>query len=128
MSDVQKVKKRKLTVQAAIEALRRSGGYQNKAAEILKCNRGYLCEFIHTHEEVKRALDEILEDRLDRAESGLQDFIDRIDDFSASRLNAIFFFLKTKGRNRGYNENNDLVNEMRSMITTVVNYGNKQSN
>lgn len=128
MSSVQKVKKKKLTVQAAIEALRLAGGYQNKAAEILQCNRGYLCGFIHKHKAVKEALDDILEDRLDRAEQGLQDFIDRSDDFSGSRLNAIFFFLKTKGRHRGYNESSDLASEMRNIVTKVVNYGSKQSN
>lgn len=94
-----KVNNGSLTDEEIKEALFKNAGHQGKAAASLKYSRNYICERINESEYLKRAYDDIREYAIDDAESSLRDLI------LAKEFNAVCFFLKTIGKNRGYTEN-----------------------
>lgn len=82
--------------------------FQNKSANITEACRGaridrttyyYWCK---SDESFKQRVEDIQEGLLDLAENKLQDAINK------NNLTAIIFFLKTKGRSRGYIERQEI--------------------
>ena len=97
----------KYTPAQVIAALENSAGIRMGAAQMLKCSPSTISNYVDKYPEVKAALDEILENRLDIAESII---LKRMSDDKHKTLqfNAACFYLKTKGKQRGYVEGKEL--------------------
>jgi hypothetical protein len=81
-----------------IIALENAGGMVTDAAKQLGMNRSALSRRIHGNKKLKAAYEDICESRLDLAETELQNKIKKGD------ITSIIFFLKCKGKHRGYVE------------------------
>ena len=81
-----------------LEALRLNLGHITKACESANIHRRTYYSWIDKDEKFKDDCDNVSESLLDLAESKLLENIQNNDNTS------IIFFLKTKGRKRGYNE------------------------
>lgn len=102
--------KRRYKADEVIEAIRKAQGVIAAAARMLGCNRSTVYDYINNYATVKDAYDEANEVSLDVAEGGLMSFVHgqvtedgqkrRIDD--RLRLDAIKYFLSTKGKHRGF--------------------------
>ena len=86
------------TVEQVIEALKKSAGYVSGAATKLQCSTQTIYNYIAEHPEIADARKDIEERNLDAAEITLQGLI------AQQNLAATIFYLKTKGKNRGYIE------------------------
>jgi hypothetical protein len=89
-------------------ALIKSGGVHRRAAEILaeaygrKCTRQTVYNYLKRHPELREVLEESREASIDQAESQLLDAVERGD------INAIKFYLETKGKLRGYTRRQEI--------------------
>lgn len=81
-----------------IEALRRGYGIIATACEAVGISRSTYYYWYKNDEEFKVLVDDITETQVDFVESKLMQLI------SANDTTAIIFYLKTKGKKRGYNE------------------------
>lgn len=86
------------TVKQVGDALRASAGVRSIAAKKLGCAPTTVSEYIKRHEDLEDLTEEIVQGTIDLAEASL---IKHIGD---GNLTAIIFYLKTKGRDRGYAE------------------------
>lgn len=86
------------TEQEIIEAINDSGGIILKIAEKLRCDWHTAKKYIDLFESTKLAYSSETESVLDIAESKL------IENIQDNDNTAIIFYLKTKGKNRGYIE------------------------
>ncbi len=91
-----------LKVKDVIDALEASAGIQTTAAAKLKIHRNTLKKYIERHDEIAIALESITERELDLAESKLLGAI------REGNLTAVIFYLKCKGKKRGYVERQEL--------------------
>lgn len=92
-------KKRKHTTLAECEdALRASGGFVTHAAAMLGISWPALSERVKKHARLQRVLEEAREQHLDLAETQL------ISSVAQGEAWAVCFFLKCKGKGRGYIE------------------------
>jgi transposase-like protein len=91
----------KFTVEQIIFALRSSGGIYASAARRLGCSVNTVKSYVARYSEVASALREILEARIDIAETVLLAAMSNQSNPSAS-LNAALFYLRMKGHSRGY--------------------------
>ena len=93
-------KKRKelVTPEQMIDAVKRSNGLVTSAAHRLGIGRRTFYSYMEKHPEVRDAIDEATARTLDLAENRLLQAIDSGD------LQAIMFYLRTKGKSRGYTE------------------------
>ncbi|MEJ8571258.1 hypothetical protein [Microbaculum marinum] len=89
-------RKERFTPEQVVEALRQSGGIQAGAAQLLKCSRSTVTDYLHRYPEIAERLPDIGEETLDLAELGL------LNEIKSQNLTAIIFFLKTRGKHRGY--------------------------
>jgi hypothetical protein len=95
-------RREKFTPEQVADALKAGGGLYSKAAEHLgaatggTCAPGTIARYVKTYRRLHRVLGEIAEANLDTAEGKL---LDKIKD---GDLAAITFYLRTKGRRRGY--------------------------
>ena len=80
------------------EALSSTGGIRSDAALLLKCSPSTTKRYIDRSEELARIESEVVERIIDIAESRLVDAINN------GNLTAIMFYLKTKGKHRGYTD------------------------
>ena len=87
-----------LTLVAVSYALGDRKGNLAAVARDLRVARNAVVEFIEKHPEIQQVIDNIAESHIDEAERQLQRKIE------GGSLPAITFFLKTKGRHRGYVE------------------------
>lgn len=85
-----------------IAALQASAGIYSHAAAKLGCAPNTVKNYVHRHKRVRKALDEILERNVDLAETQLLRMIR--DQEHRGHVAAVIFYLKTKGRDRGYIE------------------------
>ena len=88
----------KFTVAKIEEALRRAGGIRSAAALMLGCAPATIRNYIDRHPELAQAEAEILDVNLDLAESKLLKAVE------SGNMTAIIFYLKCKGKDRGYTE------------------------
>ena len=95
-------KKPKFTVDQVAEALRQSAGIQSLAANRLRCDAKTVGNYIARHDTLKKLVREILDETIDVAESQL------IKAIGEGNLTAIIFYLKTKGKDRGYSERREV--------------------
>ena len=91
------------TTEQIITALRKAGGIQARAAKLLKCDRSTICKRIAGELALQLALADITETQLDDAEDVLATRM-RDDKNANSQLQAVTFYLKTKGRARIRNQ------------------------
>lgn len=89
-------KRRRLSKKAVLEALMRSGGFIGVAAQMLGCNRKTVTRFLNKNPDVREAAKDVEEELLDLAETKL------IQNIRAGKSTDIQFFLRTKGKHRGY--------------------------
>lgn len=86
-------------VEAALEA---SAGILAIAAQKLGCVPSTVRNYVDRHPRLQRRLAEIVEDNLDLAEAGL------IKAMGEGNMTAIIFYLKTKGKQRGFIERGEV--------------------
>jgi hypothetical protein len=87
---------------ALIEALEASLGVVSTAVKLVGIHRATFYEWIKNDAEFKQAVDDITESTLDFAETALHSKIRGGD------TTAIIFYLKTKGKKRGYVEKSEV--------------------
>lgn len=85
-----------------IKALQRTHGNISNTAKFLQVSRPALSSRINATPSLKKALDEILDVSLDVAEDHLFRAIEN------DNMTAIIFFLKTRGKSRGYIERTEV--------------------
>lgn len=95
--------KPKFKVEHVEEALRASGGVVSDAAQKVaeaygSCSPASVRNYIHRHKSLQHVVEEVIESNLDAAESALLKAI------AQGNMTAVIFYLKTKGRGRGYVE------------------------
>ena len=88
----------KHTPAEVIEALRNAAGYVTVAAQKLNCDWTTVWRYMKRYPEVQRAYENIQEEYLDLSESKL------IEAIKNGEAWAICFYLKCKGKKRGYIE------------------------
>lgn len=94
--------KEALSHKRVIAALESSAGIVSAAAIKLGVTARTVRNYVARHEAIAEALDQIKQDNLDLAETKL------LTNLRDGNMTAIIFYLKTQGRDRGYNEKLDL--------------------
>lgn len=89
---------KKITKNIFIEAIKNSGGVLSIIAHKLGVTRGAVTHYIDKNEDLLPLIQDEKEQMLDLAENKLGGLIDQ------GEFNAIRFYLKTKGKARGYIE------------------------
>lgn len=96
-----KIKKEPVTPEMVRDALVECGCWQTLVAEKLGISSAYTSEIINSTPWLKEFRDNLQEKRTDLYEQKLDEFA-----LKADNLTAVIFYLKTKGRSRGYVEEN----------------------
>jgi hypothetical protein len=86
------------TPDQVIDALAETAGIQRIAAQRLGCDRNTVTAYIQRFPEIREALTRIQEGTLDLAEATL------IQAIRGGHVGATIYYLKTKGKRRGYTE------------------------
>ena len=107
-----RMSQKKYTVEQMSAAIEAAGGVVAEAARMLGCIRRTIYTYAKEFPEVQEALDDANEVNLDDAEGTLITFVrggtkDRPVDERA-QLDALKFYLRTKGRGRGYGDRSDV--------------------
>lgn len=92
----------KYDVQEVIQALVKSAGYISSAARTLGCSTQTIYNYLERFPEVAAAKFDIEERNLDNAELALMTKI------TSGDVTSIIFYLKTKGKRRGYVERQEI--------------------
>jgi len=92
----------KLTIKQIEDALRATGGFVSQTAKKLNCSQETIYKRVAASEHLKQVRHEIEESYLDLAESKL------IKKMNEADLGALCFYLKCKGKHRGYVEKQQL--------------------
>jgi len=92
----------RFTIEQIEEALRQSAGIRSGAAAKLGCTPTTVSNYIARSKRLQKVAEEIVEETLDLAEGVL------IKAISDNNLTATIFYLKTKGKARGYTERAEL--------------------
>ena len=88
-----------------LQSLENSFGNISEACKKAKISRRSFYNYLRDDEEFKEAVEEIEESLIDLAESELYNQI------SKENTTALIFFLKTKGKKRGYVERTEVINK-----------------
>lgn len=88
----------RFTPEQIIKAIRASGGFVVAAAKKLKCSPQAIYDYENKYPEIRNARKELTESYLDMAEIKLLEHIRK------GNIVANIFYLKTKGKERGYIE------------------------
>jgi predicted site-specific integrase-resolvase len=99
---------------ALIEALEKTMGIVTRACQLVDISRNTFYRYYNDDEAFKAKVDDIENIALDFAESKLHKMIG--DENTA----AVIFYLKTKGKKRGYIERNEVTGAEGSQINFVV--------
>ncbi len=94
-------KKETYSVETVADALRATSGLKAEAARKLMCHPTTISHYIKRHPELEKVCQEAVEATIDLAESKL------IENIRAGKEPSIFFFLKCKGKHRGYHDESD---------------------
>lgn len=90
--------RRQLTEKQIGDALRRANGYVTIAAQLLDCDPSTIHRRLNASDALRQIQDDLDDRRLDKAELALDSAIADREGW------AVCFFLKTKGKKRGYVE------------------------
>lgn len=107
------------TATQVIEALQEANGYVSKTASILGCTAKTVYNYRDRFVSVAEAWQDIREKRHDFVENKLHNLINE------GNPAAIFFYLKTQAKDRGYVERQEVASEGSLEIT--VNYENRDN-
>lgn len=99
------------TKEQMLELLKNNGGNVKAATEALKINRGTHYLWLENDADYKKAVEDIAEGCLDIAEDVLQTAIRNGD------MTATIFYLKTKGKKRGYSEKIEYEGKQQTELT-----------
>lgn len=97
------------------KAIQNSGGLYSNIARALGCEWHTARKYVEQYEETKELYDNENESILDLAESKLIENINKNDD------TAIIFYLKTKGKKRGYIERQEYEHSGELKTTPAIN-------
>lgn len=103
------VNKERFSTGTVIEALKKARGVKAVAAQILKCDRHTVDNYIKRHPTVRRAYEEQRETLIDVAEGKL------ITKIEGDEWPAIKFVLTTLGKDRGYSERHEITGFLRNL-------------
>ena len=105
----QKMSRPRAVSNAAIEqALRESSGIYSAASQWIAQNIGVnysrqaIAKRVQASPELQKVLEDTIEETIDVAESRLQELI------ASGNITAILFYLRTKGKHRGYTERQEI--------------------
>lgn len=98
----------KFKVARVAEALRQGGGIYTAAASILKCSPNTVKNYVERNANLQQVKAEVEDMTLDLAETKL---IMAIRD---GNMNAVTFYLRTKGRARGYGDKLELAGKVKT--------------
>ena len=99
---------------ALLSALRNSLGIVTQACEEVNIGRTTYYEYLKTDPEFKKAVEDLSNVALDFAESKL------LLEIKEQNITAIIFYLKTKGKKRGYSERVEIdTSDVRRAIADV---------
>lgn len=104
----------KVDSQKLAKAYIKHKGNISKSCRELNISRQTFYRLKNDNEELEQALNEGYEAILHKAEETLQDYI------AKGNLTALIFFLKTKGKNRGYNERHEIDQSPRTITISYV--------
>lgn len=90
--------KKHISKKHVAEALKKAGGFESMAAQILGCSQQNISGWVKRHPDLRAVIEATTELKLDRAEFKLSKLIED------ENLGAICFYLKCKGKKRGYSE------------------------
>ena len=102
-----------ITIKEIEIALRTTMGFQTQAAELLGISQQAISKRIKASPHLQTVIKEIREKELDHAEFNLQKLI------KAGNFQAICFYLKCQGKNRGYVERIEQQVEIKDLSTTL---------
>lgn len=100
------------------EAIRKASGIQAAAARMLKCDRDTVARYIREHDVCRQAYEEANEVQLDIAEARLAEIVNSPG--NKDHFKALRFYLRTKGRRRGYVERQEVENVGTQPITLII--------
>ena len=100
--DTIKKMSRRITQTKVIQALHDANGILAQAANNLGCSRTTIYNYINKYPKVEKAYEEASETVIDKVESKLMALI------KGGNVPSTIFFLKTKGRSRGYTEHSSI--------------------
>lgn len=107
----------KYTAEQIADAIREAEGNLSHAARIVGCARSTVHRFVNEKKTVADAYEEANETALDIAENELMKLVKK------GSIPAIIFFLKTKGKSRGYVERQEVTGEGGGEVRLKVVYG-----
>jgi hypothetical protein len=110
----------KFTPAQIIAALELSAGVYMGAAQKLGCARTTIANYVERYADVRLAHERILEERLDLAETVLVKTMANHAQPNL-QLDAVKFYLKTKGRQRGYVERGEVAGATGEPIAVAAN-------
>jgi hypothetical protein len=92
----------KFTADQVAEALRAAAGIYSGAAAILRCSPTTVRNYVERYRSLQRVKEEVEETTLDLAESKL------VKALQDGNLTAVIFYLKCKGKARGFTERTEV--------------------
>ena len=104
----------KYTAQQMVEAIREAEGNLSQAARLVGCSRTTVHRYVNDYATVAEAYEEANESALDIAENELMKLVKK------GSIPAIIFFLKTKGKSRGYVERQEHTGADGGALNVVV--------
>jgi hypothetical protein len=105
---------KKIGAEKVAEAIRKTGGVLAAAARALGCDRSTIHRYVNDYATVREAYEEANETNLDIAEGKL------LEQVRAGDPKQIQFFLRTKGRSRGYGDKMEVTGEDGGAIPIVI--------
>jgi hypothetical protein len=102
VEEVDVARKEKFTAKQVVDVLHKTRGMQGAAAVELECSPGTIRNYAKRYPSVRQALKDEKDLNLDAAELSLLRAVDRGEGW------AVCFFLKTRGKQRGYVEKTEV--------------------
>ena len=109
-------RKEKFTIKQVSDAIKKGQGFVSAAADILICEPQTVRNYINKYDKCKLATEEAQGKTLDYVESRLMSLV------KDKNVTAIIFYLKTKGKNRGYVERQEVTGPDGGNIKFVVKF------
>ncbi len=106
--------KQTYTIEEIKKAFDVSMGFISRVAKALKCDTKTVYNYLNRYPELKEYRKEIEESTLDFAENALVKLI------GSGNIAAIIFYLKTKGRHRGYIETREFIRKDETVAEVPV--------
>lgn len=103
-----------------LKALEQNLGIVTLACKAAGCDRGTYYLYLKKYPEFKKAADAIQEITIDFVESKL------LNNIKAGDTTAMIFYLKTKGKDRGYSQDNNINVQIQPYNPNLITYEQRQ--